>query len=545
MTVLAREHIVFQVERFNSPLGSIIQPHTNSNFFERLQALLDNVWLTYPELRIEMVWHTNGLGHTGIRLFLIVQHIHLKLEVVNDVQAHFESWLPEFHFSRLSFSIESNVLVSVDDHAYRLQRIPKELQTTLTHQPIGFGLGVPETAIQSAKFAMTPPSEQNAPWLVGFERFSYHQHPLTFRVQLQPTVLKAHELEFLKSLECKSDLNAPNLSNELTNALYWATQLKFGAIICSAVVTSPVLIPGTLLNLFASLVWGSGTRLHYPVSFCAVPINEKSIATILKDDVHILDLEQDVLRSRVPVQLRRLVHLIGSQESARVLPLPEYLPTSLSFRSRKVEDSRPDRHGINKSLVLGINSTSRFAKTVSIGLNDLRRHALIVGQTGTGKTTLLEQLCIEGFKNDLGVVVFDVHGDMTQHLLEYIPSHRVDDVILIDPYDETHTIGFNPLENQNHQDAYQKVQAFVHAVKVLLTDKFGSSAYEWMGPRMEQHLQMNALLLALNKTGSGTILQLVRLFQEPGFYTRFQLPEGLNRYGIHSPRLASIARQEV
>ena len=52
---------------------------------------------------------------------------------------------------------------------------------------------------------------------------------------------------------------------------------------------------------------------------------------------------------------------------------------------------------------------------------------------------------VQDMESGQGLAVFDPHGDLIDKILGSIPEHRIHDVVLIDPGDETHSVGFNIL----------------------------------------------------------------------------------------------------
>lgn len=76
---------------------------------------------------------------------------------------------------------------------------------------------------------------------------------------------------------------------------------------------------------------------------------------------------------------------------------------------------------------------------------DRRRHVYLIGQTGTGKSTLQEQMILSNIYKGQGVAVVDPHGEMVERLLEYIPSFRKNDVAYFDPSDTENPPAFNIL----------------------------------------------------------------------------------------------------
>lgn len=100
------------------------------------------------------------------------------------------------------------------------------------------------------------------------------------------------------------------------------------------------------------------------------------------------------------------------------------------------------------------NNITYFAKTnfrgqdkiFGIKEKDRLQHMYIIGQTGTGKTTLLKNLAIQDIKTGQGLAVIDPHGEFVEDLLDSIPEERLQETIYFNPIDVEHPIGFNVLE---------------------------------------------------------------------------------------------------
>jgi DNA helicase HerA-like ATPase len=74
-----------------------------------------------------------------------------------------------------------------------------------------------------------------------------------------------------------------------------------------------------------------------------------------------------------------------------------------------------------------------------------RRHLYVVGQTGTGKSTLLLNLIVQDLAAGEGLALLGPHGDLARDVLNYIPNRRLNDLVYVNPYDYERPIGFNPL----------------------------------------------------------------------------------------------------
>ncbi|MDD5769860.1 MAG: DUF87 domain-containing protein, partial [Candidatus Gracilibacteria bacterium] len=82
-----------------------------------------------------------------------------------------------------------------------------------------------------------------------------------------------------------------------------------------------------------------------------------------------------------------------------------------------------------------------------IGSNDRRRHMYIIGKTGMGKSTLLENMIIDDIRKGRGVAVIDPHGDLAESIIGNIPKSRTNQTIIFDPSDKDWPIAFNMLDS--------------------------------------------------------------------------------------------------
>ncbi|PIS14266.1 hypothetical protein COT64_03540 [Candidatus Shapirobacteria bacterium CG09_land_8_20_14_0_10_39_12] len=145
--------------------------------------------------------------------------------------------------------------------------------------------------------------------------------------------------------------------------------------------------------------------------------------------------------------------------------------------------------------------------TFGIKKPDRRHHIYIIGKTGTGKSTLIANMAINDLRNKEGLAVIDPHGDLTEILLDYIPSFRINDVCYLDPSDTQHPFHLNPLEVKN--PAYKELVA-----SSIVAIFYKLYAYTW-GPRLE-HILRNTLLTLL-ETPQPTLVQIPDLLTNKNF----------------------------
>ncbi len=169
-----------------------------------------------------------------------------------------------------------------------------------------------------------------------------------------------------------------------------------------------------------------------------------------------------------------------------------------------------DRSVAQEGAVLGVNRWGGFRRQVAIGTDDRRRHTWVIGQTGTGKSTLIESLVMQDIMSGAPVILVEPHGDLIEQVLGKIPYHRIDDVILIDPADRAHPVGMNLLEAPSTDDWPFLINAFI-ALLYRLYDPHHSGV---MGPRFE-HAARNAMMTVMS--AGGTLVEVVRVLTDDSF----------------------------
>lgn len=165
-------------------------------------------------------------------------------------------------------------------------------------------------------------------------------------------------------------------------------------------------------------------------------------------------------------------------------------------------------------VLLGTNVYRGIETPIYLSESDRRRHMYLIGQTGTGKTTMFLNMIIQDIIAGHGVGVVDPHGDLIEEILNFIPPERVKDVILFDPRDREMPLGFNILEAK---DPNQK-DLIVNEVVQILQKLAARLNPESIGPMFEHYLR-NALL-ALIEDPEATLLDVPRMFVDESFRTQ-------------------------
>lgn len=162
------------------------------------------------------------------------------------------------------------------------------------------------------------------------------------------------------------------------------------------------------------------------------------------------------------------------------------------------------------------DEVSLFAQTNFRGGNirfgikraDRGRHLYIIGQTGTGKSNLLELLTLSDIYHNQGLAIIDPHGDFATDMMKFIPEHRLRDVIYFNPTDRDYPIAFNPMEVTDPTFKNHISSELVGVLKRLF------EAQSW-GPRLEYILRYT--ILALLDYPDSTLLGITRMLTEKDF----------------------------
>ncbi len=146
-------------------------------------------------------------------------------------------------------------------------------------------------------------------------------------------------------------------------------------------------------------------------------------------------------------------------------------------------------------------------RSFGIRNEDRSRHVYVIGKTGMGKSTLLENMAAQDIQNGEGMCFIDPHGSAIDTLLEYIPENRIKDVVYFAPFDSDYPIAFNVMEDIGIDQRHLVVSGLMSAFKKIWVDAWSA--------RME-HILNNTILALLEYPGS-TLLAVNRMYADKGF----------------------------
>ena len=175
----------------------------------------------------------------------------------------------------------------------------------------------------------------------------------------------------------------------------------------------------------------------------------------------------------------------------KVIPAPDDLPS--------------------EGIVVGYNNYWGVKREIRITDKDRFRHIYILGQTGTGKSTIMLTQAIDDMDNGRGFTFIDPHGEAVEFLLRHFPKERIDDLIYFDLWNTAYPIGLNPLE-VSPDDSDEKDVVTNDLVEMFIQMYW----HEIFGPRIQDYFR-NACLLLMDQPEGGTIVDIMRLFTDEAF----------------------------
>ncbi len=151
------------------------------------------------------------------------------------------------------------------------------------------------------------------------------------------------------------------------------------------------------------------------------------------------------------------------------------------------------------------------SRPLALDLQARLRHVEVLGPTGTGKSTLLVNMAIQDLEAGRGLVLLDPKGDLVESVLERMPAHRRDDVIVLDPAETARRpVGLNPLKALSDDHAEVVVENLVGLFKSLYS-------HSW-GPRLDDILR--AALLTLAGSEGTTLCEVPLILNDPSYRRR-------------------------
>lgn len=168
--------------------------------------------------------------------------------------------------------------------------------------------------------------------------------------------------------------------------------------------------------------------------------------------------------------------------------------------------------GFDPEKITFFAKTDARGKQVPFGIKakDRQRHMYVVGKTGMGKSTLLENMAAQDIQNGEGMAFIDPHGSAAETLLDYVPEHRINDVVYFAPFDLDNPVSFNVMEDVGPDKRHLVVSGLMSTFKKIWVDAWSA--------RME-YILTNALLVLIEYPDT-TLLSVNRLFSDKAYRTQ-------------------------
>lgn len=200
--------------------------------------------------------------------------------------------------------------------------------------------------------------------------------------------------------------------------------------------------------------------------------------------------------------------LVGTAELATFFHLPNIKYNKMDMIKWQQFKVAPLPKGTPEDgLYLGTNTVRGEKKKIFMANEDRFRHFYIIGQTGTGKSSIIQLMARQDFHNGKGMCVIDPHGSLIEDLLPYIPRERADDVIYFNPADTERPMGLNILE----ADSPEERDLVALDAMNMMVKMFGEEIF---GPRIQDYFRNGCLTLMEDEEEGGAITDLVKLFTD-------------------------------
>jgi len=310
------------------------------------------------------------------------------------------------------------------------------------------------------------------------------------------------DLEFLSSVindprssaRIKQQLPATDIRNMARDVETKAHNDKpfYSVAIRTGIVTNEINFDISGLTSFMNLFQQGGQPLRYLT-------HQDYEKTLTKDEIK--SMFEDCLTYRSGLllnsaELSGIVHIPSMKDfSEKDIPI-NFLENSLTI---------PSRNTPKKGIIIGYSNYAGESTPVYIPNQVRKTSTHLIGKSGSGKSTELENMILQDIYSNEGVAVFDPHGDTIKRLLKLIPQNKIEDTIYIDFGNPDFIPTWNPLKRKPHHDIGRTANDLVGSFRKIIK----SNAW---GDRLE-HLLRNGISGLLYLEDS-TMSDLLILFEQ-------------------------------
>ncbi len=208
--------------------------------------------------------------------------------------------------------------------------------------------------------------------------------------------------------------------------------------------------------------------------------------------------------------------ILNVEELASIFHLPTESSDVPNVSWLRAKDAPPPEFVPTDGLIIGQSVFRGVEKTIRITDEDRRRHTYIIGQTGTGKSVMLQNLAMQDLEAGKGFCMIDPHGETIDKLLMFIPKNRVDDVVIFDPGDRSRPLALNMLEY--NLDRPEEKTFIINELLAIFNQLFDKMS---MGPMFERYMRGTLNLLMDDAANEpATLMEIPRVFNDEEFRRR-------------------------
>lgn len=209
-------------------------------------------------------------------------------------------------------------------------------------------------------------------------------------------------------------------------------------------------------------------------------------------------------------KFKKQISILSSEELASIFHFPNIRfnkTPGIHWQSYKI--AQAPKNMPKEGLLIGHNHFRGVTTEIRMKREDRFRHFYVIGQTGTGKTSVFENMVRQDLVNNDGLAIVDPHGGFVDNVLPFVPRQRADDVIYFNPADQARPMGLNLLEADTDDE---KELVAMDAMNIMIK-LFGNEIF---GPRIQDYFRNGCLTLMSHPEG-GTLVDIVRLFTDDDF----------------------------
>jgi hypothetical protein len=364
-----------------------------------------------------------------------------------------------------------------------------------------------------------------------FDYLLQRPEPVSVSIRFRRTQLTPDEIAFCQqnaaTYDQRSILTALEFE-QLTQRQQWMrTMLERQQQLVTLVtidIVSPATIPTHLITMVGNLITQSNIAVLDDRR--TVGMNDTGGYQVLRHGDYravaqaFQTVEMYVPQPALETPEMRLPYLFDVSQTAVVFRIPTSSLVPLpGIEMQSHRTLRPPRDLSTSGTIIGEYIEANKRTPIMISEIDRTRHSYIIGQTGTGKSTVLKSMILDDIRQGRGVCAVDPHGDLVTEIIAQIPPERHDDVIVIDPTQTDFPVGLNVLEYETPDDREIAIQHFQGMIMQMLSDQDVTT--EMAGPAFQRYLRNNAYWVTQDIDDPGTVLEFYQMMDDESYFKRW------------------------